>query len=365
MPNGIPFFKERIVVRRIVSCVFVAVICLSFGSCKAITSAEKFKKYSFDYFDTATTIIGYASSQEEFDNVCEDIFNELENYHKLYNIYYRYDGVNNILKINELTDGKHSKVTVDKKIIDLLLFSREMYEKTNGSVNIGMGSVLSIWHDYRTYGSENPSEAELPQMNELKEAGNHTDINDMIIDKENNTVYLKDDAMSLDVGAIAKGYAVEQVALYLENKGINGYLLNVGGNVRSVGKRPDGEKWTVGIENPDTENEDEPYIAYLGIESMAVVTSGSYQRYYIVDGKRYHHIIDPETLMPGENFQSVSILCPDSGKGDALSTALFSMSYEKGSQLIESLVDTEAMWVLPDGTIKYSSGFKKYTTTVE
>ena len=140
MPNGIPFFKERIVVRRIVSCVFVAVICLSFGSCKAITSAEKFKKYSFDYFDTATTIIGYASSQEEFDNVCEDIFNELENYHKLYNIYYRYDGVNNILKINELTDGKHSKVTVDKKIIDLLLFSREMYEKTNGSVNIGMDS---------------------------------------------------------------------------------------------------------------------------------------------------------------------------------------------------------------------------------
>ncbi len=352
-------------IRRIISCVLAVVICFLLVGCKANISAQKFKKYSFDYFDTATTIIGYADSEEEFDKVCEDIFAELENYHKLYNIYNQYDGVINIHEINETTDGEHSVVTVDKKIIDLLEYSREMYELTDGSVNVALGSVLSIWHDYRTYGSENPAEAELPPMADLKKASKHTDINDMIIDTEKNTVYLKDSEMSLDVGAIAKGYAVEQVALSLENKGVSGYLLNVGGNVRGVGKRPDGEKWTVGIENPDTENEDEPYIAYLGIESMAVVTSGSYQRYYIVDGKRYHHIIDPETLMPGENFQSVSILCPDSGKGDALSTALFSMSYEKGSQLIESLVDTEAMWVLPDGTIKYSSGFDKYTTTVE
>ena len=136
-------------------------------------------------------------------------------------------------------------------------------------------------------------------------------------------------------------------------------MINVGGNVRTVGGKGDGSKWTVGIENPKEDGE-EAYLAYLELAGESLVTSGSYQRYYVVDGKRYHHIIDPETLMPSEGYVSVSVVCESSADGDALSTALFCMDYEVGAALVELLPDTEAMWVLQDGARKESSGFSEY-----
>ena len=205
-----------------------------------------------------------------------------------------------------------------------------------------------------------PASAELPPMDKLTAAAEHTDINCIVIDKENSTVTITDPAMRLDVGAIAKGYAVEMVAQSMEKKGITGYILNVGGNLRAVGQKPDGEGWTAGIENPADEGED--YIAYLSLTKEALVTSGSYQRYYLVDGKRYHHIIHPDTLMPAEGYLSVSVITSHSGKGDGLSTALFCMDLEKGMALVNSLSDTEAQWVMPDGTIRTTDGWSSYVT---
>lgn len=321
---------------------------------------NKYTTYSFDYFDTATTIIGYAATQEEFDRISADILAELGEYHRLFTIYHRFEGLENLCTINELKDGAHRTVTVDRRIIDMLLYAKEMYHKTGGKVNVAMGSVLSIWHDYREEGMDEPWNAELPPMEKLQEAAEHTSIEHLVIDEENSTVTLTDPKMKLDVGAIAKGYAVEMVARSLEEKGITGYVLNVGGNVRTVGTKADGSPWTAGVENP-AEDEDAPYLAYLALDSRSLVTSGSYQRYYVVDGKRYHHIIDPATLMPSEGFVSVSIVCPSSAQGDALSTALFCMTVEEGQALIESLPDTEAMWVLPNGTKITSSGFDNFT----
>jgi thiamine biosynthesis lipoprotein len=193
-------------------------------------------------------------------------------------------------------------------------------------------------------------------MEKLRKAAEHTDISSLIIDKENNTVTITDPEVRLDVGAIAKGYAVEMVAQKLEKMGVSGYVLNVGGNVRTVGSKADGKPWTVGVENP-FDDESKPYIAYLALAGESVVTSGSYQRYYVVNGKRYHHIIDPETLMPSEGFTSVSIRCTSSAMGDALSTALFCMDLESGKALIESIEGAEAMWVLHDGTTECTNGF--------
>ena len=158
-----------------------------------------------------------------------------------------------------------------------------------------------------------------------------------------------------------KDLVVEMVARKLEEQGVTGFVLNVGGNVRTIGTKGDGDKWVVGIENP-ADDEEKPYLAYLGLAGEALVTSGSYQRYYLVDGKRYHHIIDPDTLMPSEGFTSVSILTGSSADGDALSTALFCMSFEDGLALIESLPNTEAMWVFHNGQEKTSSGFDSYRT---
>ncbi len=333
--------------------VLLVVLIIPLFSCEK--KLEKYTEYSFDYFDTVTSIVGYAESREEFDRVAHDVLRELEEYHKLFTIYFRYDGIENICTINELKDGVHRTVNVDRKIIDMLLFAKEMYDLTDGRVNIAMGSVLSIWHDYRQAGEDDPFNAELPPMDKLSAAAEHTDINKMIIDEENCTVTLTDPEMRLDVGAIAKGYAVEMVARSLIEKGITGYILNIGGNVRTIGAKADGEGWTAGIQNPDPESKD--YLAYLTLKDNSLVTSGSYQRYYIVDGKEYHHIINRDTLMPADKYTSVSVICENSGLGDALSTALFCMSLEDGKKLVESLDNVEAMWLTVNGEQHRSSGF--------
>lgn len=355
--------------KKIVSIFLVIVLVIlqvfSFASCKA-SKKEKYSAHYFDYFDTVTIIMGYTETKEEFDAVCEDVKSLLNEYHRLFTIYNRYENLNNLVTINDVTNGKHQIVEVDKKIIDMLVFAKDMYKKTNGKVNIAMGSVLSIWHVYRNEGLDDPSVAQLPPIEKLKEANKHTDINDLIIDEEKNTVYLADPLMKLDVGAIAKGYAVEKIGDYLEEKGIDGFLLNVGGNIRTVGfAGAEDECWKAGIENPDTENEEKPYIEYVKLAGESIVTSGSYQRFYVVNGENYHHIIDPETLMPGLNFRSVSVITNDSGLGDAFSTAFFLMSYEEGKELVEKTENIEAMWVMPDGEQRYSSGFNVYTFDYE
>lgn len=309
-----------------------------------------------DYFDTVTTIVGYENTEEEFNAVADEILALLGEYHELYTIYHRFDGLENLCTINDLTDGEHRTVTVDKRIIDMLLYARDMYDTTGGVVNVAMGSVLSLWHNYRAIGMDDPANASLPPMEKLKSAAEHTDISKLVIDRNNSTVTLTDPLMKLDVGAVAKGYATEQIARYLEERGITGYVLNVGGNIRAVGGKADGTPWTVGIENPLGED----YLAYLEISDKSVVTSGSYQRFYYVDGKPYHHIIHPDTLMPAEGFVSVSVVCEDSGFGDALSTALFCMTQEEGLSLVESLPDVEAMWVTDNGEMTVSSGWNNY-----
>ncbi|MBE6589526.1 MAG: FAD:protein FMN transferase [Ruminococcaceae bacterium] len=347
--------KKRLSSLFLVVCVLLT--GLSLPSCGI--PKEKYSTYSFDYFDTVTSIIGYEETREKFDKVSEQLLSSLGEYHRLYTIYHRYDGLENLCTVNELSNGSHRTVTVDRRIIDLLLYAKEMYTLTGGRVNIAMGSVLSVWHDYREIGMNDPSRAQLPPMEKLIEASEHTDIEKMVIDEEACTVTLTDPDMKLDVGAIAKGYAVEMVARELEAQGIDGYVLNVGGNVRTVGARADGEKWTVGIDNPDGEGEN-AYFAEAALAGEALVTSGSYQRYYVVDGERYHHIIDRDTLMPARGYLSVSVICRNSGAGDALSTALFCMSLSEGMALVDSLSDTEALWVMEDGTKHTSAGFEKY-----
>ena len=338
------------------SVVVIISLILSNFLCSCTPKKEKFSTYSMDYFDTVITISGYENSQKEFDALSKEILAQFKDYHQLYSIYHRFDGLENLCTINELVDGAHRTVKVDRRIIDMLLYAKEMYTTTNGVMNVAMGSVLSLWHDYRTIGKDEPNNASLPPMDRLKDAAEHTDINKMIIDEENNTVTLTDPLMKLDVGAVAKGYATERVALWLEEKGVTGYVLNVGCNVRTIGAKADGEDWTIGIENPNGED----YLSYLNLNGQSVVTSGSYQRFYYVEGKPYHHIIHPDTLMPAEGYLSVSIVCNNSGLGDALSTALFCMTKQQGMELIESIKDAEAMWVTSEGEKDFSSGWNKY-----
>ncbi len=323
----------------------------------SVPEKTKFTKSYMDYFDTISTIVGYDYSQEEFDAKCAVIEEQLRHFHELYDIYNAYEGVNNVYTINK--EAGNAPVVVDEDIIALFEFCREMYDLTGGKTNYAMGSVLRIWHNYREEGNYDPANAKVPSMEELEEAAKHCNINDVIIDKENKTVFFADPMLKIDVGAIGKGYATERIAIELEKMGTDNYTLNIGGNIRTIGTKGDETGWVAGIQNPDLTSE-ETFLLRVSFADLALVTSGSYQRYYYVGETKYHHIIDPETLFPKDTFASVSILTPDSGLADAVSTACFNLSLEEGMELIESIENTEAMWVEPDGTIHYSSGFENF-----
>ncbi len=341
--------------------IFLIFISITLALNTSACGKKKVSRYEAEFlllFNTVSKIVAYTDDRQEFEKQAQFIYERLKEYHELYDIYKDYDGINNIKTIND--NAGIAPVKVDKRIIDLIEYSKEWYEKTGGKINIAFGAVLKIWNQYRTQGNENPETAQLPPMEELEKASKHTDIDNIIIDKEASTVYLSDPEMSLDVGAIAKGYAVEKVCMEAMEIGFTSLLVSVGGNVRAIGSKNDrGDPWTVGVQNPQGGAGSED-IQTVNIIDCSLVTSGNYERYYTVDGKKYHHIIDPVTLLPSEYFTAISIICKDSGMADALSTSVYNMPFEQGLTFIEGLPQTSAMWVFNDGEIRYSSYFKEY-----
>ena len=307
----------------------------------------------FAYFDTVSYVYSYAGDPaEQFEERSAGVSRILQEYHQLFDIYHEYSGINNLCTVNRLAGG--DPVPVDEKLIDFMLYAKKVYELTGGEMNIMMGAVLRPWHDCRTAADSDPQNAKLPDMALLKEAALHTDFPALEIDTVNKTLRISDPAAAIDVGALGKGYATEKAAQYLEGEGLSGYVLNIGGNIRIIGTKPDGSSWKTGLRDPFSDG----YVTYLDLADTSCVTSGSYERFYTVDGKRYHHIIDKDTLMPAEYFASLVILCKDSGLADGLSTALFCMPYEDGRAIVESLDGVEALWIMTDGEIKHTDGLK-------
>ncbi len=327
-----------------------AVVFICIGCSQAQPEPKRFEAEFLILFNTATKIVGYAQTKDQFSEFSQMVYDELNGYHELYDVYKDYDSINNIKTIND-NAGKEP-VKVDQRIIDMLLFAKRQYNQTDGAVNVAMGSVLSIWHEYRQAGIDDPENAELPSIEALREAAKYTDIDQLVIDEANSTVFLTDERMKLDVGAIAKGYAVERVAKSITEKGYSSALLSVGGNVKAIGTKPDGTNWKVGIQNPDIGDKENPSVMNVELLDKSLVTSGDYQRYYTVDGKRYNHIVDPNTLYPAENFASVSVICGDSGVADALSTALFLKSIDEGKALVSAykaeLGYIDVVWINKD-----------------
>lgn len=318
----------------------------------AAGNGPKEKAY-FTYFDTVSYVYSYAEDSEEtFEAHCAEVSSILQNYHRLFDIYHEYSGINNLCTVNRLAGGE--PVKVERELLDFLLYARELHEQTNGEMNILLGAVLSIWHDYRSEALEDPAAARLPGEQELSEAAKHTDISLLEIDPEAGTVRLTDPEASIDVGALGKGYATQKAAEHLEQQQVSGYVLNIGGNLALIGSKPNGDGWITGVRDPH--QPDGPYAATLTLENTSCVTSGSYERYYTVDGVRYHHLIDKDTLWPAEHVSSLTVITKDSGLADALSTALFCMPYEEGLTLVERMEGVEALWVLPDGAVKYTPG---------
>ena len=316
-------------------------------------------------FDTEFRLNAYAT-EEEFKEHFSILRTEIERLDHLYDKYNNYEGINNIKTINDFAGIK--AVEVDQDIIDLLNFSIETAKAISFKTNIALGPVTNIWHYYRELNN-----GSIPTLEELKVANQYTDLTNIIIDNENNTVYLPDKNMILDVGATAKGYAAELARNKLVENGCESFILSAGGNIVSYGERLIDNSnnslsevlpacitnFCVGITSPGTDSyqDKENIAAIVAKDGISIVTSGDYERYFIGnDGQRYHHLIDPDTLFPGNYMRSLTIITKRSDMADFLSTIVFLNPYEIGLEIVENLEDVEAVWLLNDGSIKVSSG---------
>lgn len=308
----------------------------------------------YGYFDTYVTIYDYTGgSKADFDASVALIDEALGKYNALFDIYDDVEGVVGIYEINERAG--QGAVSVPAELIDFLEFCKEVNTLTGGEVNVAMGAVLSLWHDAREAANKNPESAALPDPEALARAAEHCDISSLVIDREALTAELTDPEASLDVGAVAKGYAEERIAELLAARGSDGYLLDFGGNLRAIGEKPNGDGWTTGVENPSGTP---AYSAIFKIKDTAVSTSGVYARYFVVDGVRYHHIIDKDLLFPPTEFSSVTVVVKDAALADALSTALFCKSLLEGKALISQIEGAGAIWVYPNGEVIKTENLK-------
>lgn len=317
----------------------ILIIALGFASCSSdhgpLTQTEF-------YLGTVVTITIYDSNAEQ---LMEGAMAEIERLESLLS------GTlenSDISKINA-TAGL-SGVEVADEVIEVIEKGLGYYNTSSGSFDISIGPLVELW------GIGTP-EAAVPSEIDITKAISNIDINGILI--EDNYVSLLNRGMKLDTGGIAKGYIADKVADYLKANGCDAAVLNLGGNVVTVGQKPDGSKWRVGIQNPfeSTGN----YIRVVEVEEMSVVTSGSYERFFVEDGITYHHILDPETGYPVESdIAGVSIISSKSVDGDGLSTSVFALGSEKGMALIELIPGVECIMILEDGAVKYSSGIGEF-----
>lgn len=304
--------------------ILFSIITLLLCGC-TLKAKEPFSKTGF-HFDTVITITLYDSKDEELLNTCFDYCKEFEN------LVSRTIETSEISKINQ---ANGQPVEVSDTTIELLKEGISFAELTDGAFDITIAPLMELW-DIKNNSGNVPSESD------ITEALSHVNYKNIVID--GNTVTLTDPHAAIDLGGIAKGYIADQLKKYLLSEGVTSAIINLGGNVLTVGEKPDGNSFNIGIQKPfDKQN---ATITSVSVKDSSVVTSGSYERYFQVDDTIYHHILNTETGYPCNNrLLSVTILSEESIDGDALSTACFALGLEKGQKLIESLGDINAIFV--------------------
>lgn len=327
--------------------IVLLLLCLLLNGCNSTKKEPKLYGDSTLQagFDTIITLKLYAKSEEEFQQTFQKVTQSYQYFHKLFDKYNDYN-MHNIKTIND-SAGKQP-VEVDQTIIDLLLLSKHYSELSNNQFNITLGPVLNIWHDVREK-AENNLDYTLPTQDELKKAAVCSGWDKVEIDDEKNTVYLTESCASLDVGAVAKGYATQLISEMLIEDGYTNGFIDAGGNIQFLGSKINNEAWVAGIQTPSINSIGQSLVKVEIDQVNGFVTSGDYQRYFIHQDEVMHHIIDPDTLYPSKHARSVTILTKNSAVADILSTTLYTMDYHEGLALINQLhqngIQAEVIWI--------------------
>ncbi len=299
-------------------------LCIFLSGCAEKTAIER------DIFAMDTLMnIRIWGEEETLTSVCNMIY-------ELDSLLDAEDVSSDIYKLNS-----EGYFVVQDDTMNILSEAVRYSEETDGAFDPTIYPLVRMWKN-----------ASMPDADELRSLLPYVGTEHITID--GNTVSLANHA-ALDLGAIGKGYAAQRCIEYLQDCNVESAILSLGGNVQTLGSKPDGSKWAVGIADPSMPTDSVAVVRFEG--SLALVTSGSYQRYYEFDGRKYHHILDPETGCPAENeLASVTILAQDGTMADAYSTALFVMGLEDASDFWRNRNDFEAVFVLNDGTIYVTEG---------
>jgi len=308
---------------------------------------KKLKVYSTNlfYMDTYINVKIYTNDSNKAKSALKGVEDIYKRYHQLTDRYNSYDNLINVYYINNNKD-KAKTLLLDKELCTLLHYSIEWYEKSNGLLNINIGNAIDVWKKYRDAGTGIPSDEEIKAIT-------NTDINDIKFESE---CVLVNNHPNIDLGSISKGYTTEMAGQYLKEVGINKFIINAGGNAL-VGDHYNDGVYKIGVKNPT--NTSKIFTSIKG-NNIAVVTSGSYERFYKYNGQIYHHIIDPKTFMPVNYMKSVTVISSSSTLADTVDTMLFLMPIEEGIEYVNSHDDMEAIWYGIDGKIYTSKGIDKY-----
>ena len=252
-----------------------------------------------------------------------------------------------IYKINH---AKGAAVEVSQDTITLIKKGIYYSEMTDGAFDITIGAVSQLWD----FHAEDPK---VPSSKARASARSHVNYKNIIL--KDNTVMLTDPKAAIDVGAIAKGYIADRVKEYLEEEGVDHAIINLGGNVQTIGTKADGTDFNIAIQKPFAESGEA--VASVKVHDQSVVTTGVYQRYFKTeDGTIYHHVLDPSTGAPCKNnLYSVTIITNSSLTADAMSTVCFLLGYKEGMKLVDQLNNVDAVFITDDGKIHYSANFQK------
>ncbi|HNP28907.1 MAG TPA: FAD:protein FMN transferase [Nitrospirales bacterium] len=239
-------------------------------------------------------------------------------------------------------------VPVSQETFDVVERSLEMAQLTNGGFNIAVGPAVKAWNA--------SGEGYVPTQEDLDALRPQMDLAYMQLDEKTRSVWLRRPGMSIDVGGIGKGYAADLASKVMQAAGATAGVVALSGDIKTFGRMPDDQRFVFGIQHPRKEQGE--VLGRIELENEAVSTAGDYQRFFMKDGIRYHHILDPRTLQPAPSCQSVTVIATEGVMADGLDTGIFVMGPEQGMALIESLPDVEGVIVDQEGRISVSSGLK-------
>ncbi len=291
-----------------------------------------YKKSMFS-MDTITTITVVSPSQEKAEEAIDAAFDEIKTLEEFLNYFSTESEITAINKAAGKVPVKVSKETLDvvKKAVDVA-------DATDGAFNPTIGPVIKLWGF-----SRQSSEHSLPSRKLIEDALRLVDYKKIKINNLTSEIYLEEKGMELDLGGIAKGYAADKAIEAIKSKGIKSALVAIAGDIKGFGLKLDHQPWKVGIQDPrpeesKSEANKEGILAAMPLKDEAISTSGDYQRFFMKDGKRYHHIIDPRTGYPtASQVISVSVIAPEGYAADGISTGIFVLGSEKGIKLLESM----------------------------